>query len=270
MRPAARLPLLALIVLGLTLPGGVTAGTTRGATPIALQTAIATLFTTTVPATIPPRSERSLLLAYAIVGPGVSVTSPTELGPCCPGIQFSHVLTGTFALRSDGMFQVVRGARAGTRAPPEAIAPGTQVRLHAGETAVFALDRPLQFANPGTEAVQLIEGSIGSRLPTPHTPRDIFATAAGAATAPPLPSGPTVVTLQQATLSPEGILAAPLVGDFRTVLAGLALARLAAGRDGAVQNRGRTPVVVYALTRHPVDAAAESQPRSAIVRWGDS
>ena len=78
---------------------------------------------------------------------------------------------------------------------------------------------------------------------------------------PPLPPGPLTVTLQQAVLAAEGILPAPPSGVFRIVMAGLALAPLETRRDGAVQNRGRAPVVVYALSVGPVGSNAGTRPR---------
>jgi hypothetical protein len=208
----------------------------------------------------PPATTRTVLLSYAIVGPGVRVTRRAERDACCPGIQVTHVLTGTYALRVNGPLQVVHGNHMGRLVPREAIAPETDVLLEAGDTAVSTVDLTLMYANPGTDSVHLVVARLGSRVPPPRTMIDDLATRRESSPAPPLPSGPLLVTLQRATLPPDGILPAPSPGTFRTVLTGLALAPLETGRDGSVQNRGRRPVVVYALTLHLVDSVAGPHP----------
>ena len=136
--------------------------------PIAIgqQSPIATLFTTTVPAAIPPATGRTVLLWYAIVGPGVRVTRAGEPGECCPGIQFTHGLSGAFALRGDGLLQVVRGD-AGRVGSPETVAPRTEVVLGAGDTAVDAAELPTTHANPGTTTAHLVAWRLRNRVPPP-------------------------------------------------------------------------------------------------------
>jgi hypothetical protein len=253
MRRTTRLTLIVLIVIGLV-PARTPAAAlpTPAAPSLALHPAVTTLFSTTVPAVVTPTTTRDFLMWYAVVGPGVRVTSPAAQGTCCPGTQFTYVLSGTYAVRVVGPLQVLHSEHEGQTSPPEAVAPGTEVVLHAGDTAISAVDVLTTYANAGTDSVHLVVERLGSHVPPPPALTFFIPNAHESSQVPLLSPGPLAITLQQATLAADGILSAPPPGDVRTVLAGLALVPLETARDGAVQNLGQTPVVVYAVTLHPV------------------
>jgi hypothetical protein len=221
---------------------------TRGAA----QPELDTLFTTRVAAADSPATTRHLFMWYAIVGRGVRTTSHEQPVGCCPGLRFTHVLSGTLSLQVDGPLSVIHDAALEHGARSETILPKTEVVLHPGDIAVYAEDLAATLGNPGRVSVHLVGVQLLSRPAPPLSPEDFVAPRPGFVPAPFLPAGPVVITLQQAELAPGAILPAPLTGDFRMVMTGLDLAPLVTGRDGAVQNGGQQSVVVYAVTLHPI------------------
>jgi hypothetical protein len=271
MRRTTRLTPIVLTVLGLVPAGNVPASmlTRLTAPSFARRPTVTILFTTTVPAVVPPATTRDFLMWYAVVGPGVRVTSPATQGPCCPGTQVTHVLSGTYALRVAGPLRVLHGEHTGRSSPPEAVAPGTEVVLRAGDTAVADIDLLTTYANTGTDSVHLVVERLGSHESSSPATTFFLPNGDESSQAPLLSRGPLAITLQQATLAADGLLPAPPPGDFRTVMTRLALASLETERDGAVQNLGQTAVVVYALTLHPVGSAGGTPLRKSVSWWGE-
>ena len=227
------------------------------ATPAGPGPPIETLVTTTFEAkAIPTTTNRSFLVWYATIAPGTEVVIPPELVACCPGPQFEHLLAGELSLRVEGPLQVVRSAIGGTPMPAEAGAPGTEVVLRPGDTAVYSLERPATYHNPGTDSVHLVAGGLVAGSPSAPPADYAIPTSKERYPAPPLPPGPLAVTLHRTTLAPEGVFPAPPSGSVQVVMTGPEFGSLGERSDGSAQNLGQEPVVVYALVLEPTGAEA--------------
>jgi hypothetical protein len=226
------------------------------ATPAGPVPSIETLVTTTFPAEIiPTTSNPAFLIWYATITPKTEVAIPPELVACCPGPQIEHVLAGELALRVEGPLRVVRAA-GGTPMPTEAVDPGTEVVLRAGDTAVYDLALPATYHNAGTDPVQLVAGGLFAG--SPPVPPAGYAIAPSKERHPsaPVPSDALTVTLQRTTLAPEAVFPAPPSGSLQVVMTGPELGTLGERSDGSAQNVGREPVVVYALVLGPTGGEA--------------
>jgi hypothetical protein len=136
------------------------AAVAQDASPVAAEVTLKTLVETTVAAeAVPTGAQLPFELWYASLEPGVQITVPVEMFACCPGPLIEHVLAGELTLRVDGPLRVVRGAIAGTPTPEE-IPPGTEVVLQAGDSAIYAQGPSREYANLGTEPVQLVSGGL--------------------------------------------------------------------------------------------------------------
>jgi hypothetical protein len=233
------------------------------ATPVASAPPVETLVTTTFPADIiPTTTSRSFLIWHATIAPGTEVAIPAELVACCPGPQIEHVVSGELTLRVEGPLQVVRAAANGTPVPIEEVAPGTEVVLRAGDTALYALELPVKYDNSGTAPVHLVASGLFAGSP-PTPPADYAIDSFQERyPAPPLPPGSLVVTLQQATLAPEEVFPAPPSGAEQVIMTRPALGTLGERSDGSVQNLGWEPVDVYAVVLRP-EAAAGGTPAAS-------
>jgi hypothetical protein len=211
---------------------------------------------TTFPAAgLPTTTNPAFILWHATIAPETEVIIPAELVACCPGPQLEHVLAGELTLRVEGPLQVLRSTSAGTPVPVEEVAPGTDVVLRPGETAVYALEMPAIYHNAGTEPVHLVAGGLfAGTPPTPPAGYAIDAVKSRDLTSP-LASGPLTVTLQRTTLAPEAVFPAPPSGSMQLVMTVPEFGTVAEHGDGSAQNLGQVPLVLYALILHPPAAA---------------
>jgi hypothetical protein len=140
--------------------------------------------------------------------------------------------------------------------PAETVAPGTEVVLRAGDTAVYDFALPATYHNTGTDPVQLVAGGLLGGSP-PSPPVDyVIATTKELYPSPTVPSGPLTATLRRTTLAPEAAFPAPPSGSMQVVMTGPELGTLGERSDGTVTNLGQEPVVVYALVLGPTGAEA--------------
>jgi hypothetical protein len=166
---------------------------------------------------------------------------------CCPGPHIEHVLAGELGVRVEGPLRVLRASPDGTPAPAERVAPGTEVVLRPGDTAVYGLELAATYRNAGWAPVHVAAGGIFAGSPPVPPAGYAIPSVAERYPAPEPPPGPLAVTLQRATLAPEGIFPAPPTGSMQVVMTGPEPGALAERGDGSVENLGREPVVVYAL-----------------------
>jgi hypothetical protein len=183
------------------------------ATPAGPAPSIETLVSTTFLAeAMPTASSPAFLIWHATIDPETEVVIPPDPIACCPGPQIAHVVAGELALRVEGPLQVLRGATSATTVPAENVTPGTEVVLRSGDTAVYDFELPATYRNTGTETVQLVAGGLFAGSPPSPPAGYAIANVKERYPAPLLPPGPRSLTLQRATLPPEGIYPAPPFG----------------------------------------------------------
>jgi hypothetical protein len=141
---------------------------TGAATPgVSAAVTVEPLFATELPAgAIPVAPTTDFLLWQATIDPGVTAVFPPGHFACCPGPLLTHVLSGELILRVDGPLQVSRASTLATPGPVEALPPGSAVTLRLGDTALWRLEQPMSFANPGTDPLLLLGGGPVRRVCT--------------------------------------------------------------------------------------------------------
>jgi hypothetical protein len=241
------------VVLMNTIPlGAAPAAVAQEASPVAAETTVEPLFATTVPAEALPTGENRILNIWQeTIHPGVTATFPAERLACCPGPLVDHVLVGELTVRVEGPLRVARAGSAATPGPVEEVAPGTEVVLRAGDTALYDQALPVEYANHGAEPVQLVGGGlfIGRGVVRPSglivNNHDVLRPL------PPLPAGPVTFVLERVTLPPSATLPGPPTGVLRIVTSGPKVAYLPKASDGSVTNVVQEPVIAYVLTLLP-------------------
>ena len=218
---------IAVVMLGALAVGRPLGAAIQDATPVASPGAEGppeTLVEATIPAeSIPPASSRLFFLGHVTIAPGGRSVSPAEVYACCPGPQFEHVLAGELSLRVEGPLRIVRAGRDGTSGPAEEVAPGTEVALRPGDTAIYQTQLTTEYNNRGADPVRFVQGALFPE-PPPDPPAG---SSVGTTTdtldfeypVPSPPPGPLVATLQRATLAPDGLFPAPPPGALRLVIA---------------------------------------------------
>jgi hypothetical protein len=138
----------------------------------------------------------------------------------------------------------------------EEIAPATEVVLHAGESARHRFEHPAVYANNGSHPVHflsggLFAGSVPSALYSYPIPTfdDVHPV-------PSLPAGVLSLTLEQATLGPEGVFPAAPPSVLRVVASEPGGGGLGRSSNGTVRNLGQEALEIYILTLHPAGAEA--------------
>jgi hypothetical protein len=225
---------------------------TRAVTPAAETPSIAILFAADYPsASLPSGPALDFLLWHATIDPGVAVDVPTEYGACCPGPLFCYVLSGELVLRVEGPLQIIRAGTSGAPGTIEDVRPGAEAVLRPGDTAVWRFELPATYANRGASPLRLVSGGIfGGYAPAPLDGYlvpdfvELFP-------APRLPPGPITMELIRATLPPHAAIAAAPAGSPRLALRASGGGVLGQQRDGAIENLGRTAMVVDILTLFP-------------------
>ena len=235
-----------------TAPAGIFAVLMAPATPGPEEAVRELLVETTVPAEALPTGEnRFLNIWQETIDPGVTATFPAERLACCPGPLLDHVLVGELTVRVEGPLRVARAGTAATPGPVEEVAPGTDVVLRAGDTALYDQALPVEYANHGAEPVQLIGGGLFIGRAVVRPPGLILNNFNILRPLPPLPAGPVTFVLERVTLPPSATLPGPPTGVLRIVTSGPKVAYLPKAADGSVTNLVREPVEAYALTLLP-------------------
>jgi hypothetical protein len=248
-----------LVLASLILPATALSGAAQEATPAGPPPAVEILVTTTFPVeSLPTTTHPAFILWHGTIAPKADVAISAQLVACCPGPQIGHVLAGELTLRVEGPLQVLRSTSAGTPVPVEEVAPGTDVVLRPGDTAVYALDLPTTYHNAGTEPVHLVAGGLfAGTPPTPPAEYTIDAVKSRDLTSP-LSAGLLTVTLQRTTLAPEAVFPAPPSGSMQLVMTVPEFGTVAERSDGSAQNLGQVPLVMYALVLHPTASAGST------------
>jgi hypothetical protein len=235
-----------------TAPAGIFAVLMAPATPGPEEVAREVLVETTVPAEALPTGENRLLEIWQeTIHPGVTATFPAERLVCCPGPLVDHVLVGELTVRVEGPLRVARAGTATTPGPVEEVAPGTDVVLRAGDTALYDQALPVEYANHGIEPVQLIGGGLFIGRGVLRPSGLIVNNVNYLRPLPPLPAGPVTFVLERMTLPPSATLPGPPTGVLRIVTSGPKVAYLPKAADGSVTNLVREPIEAYALTLLP-------------------
>ena len=180
---------------------------------------------------------------------------------CCPGPLIDHVLAGELTVRIEGPLRVARAGTAATPGPVEEVAPGTEIVLRAGDTALYDQASPAEYANRGTEPVQLVGGGLflGETQPVPP-PGYLLNNFDAIFPAPPLPAGAITFSLERVTLAPSAMLPGPAPGALQAVTSGPQVAYLPEASDGSITNLTREPVVAYVLTLLQQDLSRHRKP----------
>ena len=255
---------IAVLVLGPLAVGRPSGAAAQAATPTGSPAAgepPEILVEAIIPAeSIPPAESRLFILGLVTMEPERHAVSPAEVFDCCPGPQFEHVLAGELSLRVEGPLQIVHAGAEGPPGPVEEVAPGMEVVLRPGDTAIYQTQLTTEYNNRGTEPVRFVQSALFPEFP-PDAPAG---SSVGMTTdtwdhaylVPSPPPGPLVATLQRATLPPDGVFSAPPAGALQLVIAAPGSPALAKTSAGAVRNTGQEPAVVYALTLRPANAGA--------------
>lgn len=217
----------------------------------ATEPALTTVFASTLPAgEFLAAANLDFVVWRMAIDPGVRVPNQGEL----QGMQITHVLEGELALRTEGMLQVFRVASVATNAAE--VSPGTEVVLHAGDTAVYPFAQSVEYANPGTTPVQIVSGGLfagqSAWIPDEFTLKDYNEASSKSR----LPSGPIEVTLVQATLPPKGEVPAPPAGALVLEVGASGDADVAQRMDGSLRNIGPRETTIYVLTLTPTGAGS--------------
>jgi hypothetical protein len=239
-----------------TEPAGGPALVLAPATPGPKEAAREVLVETTVPAAaLPVGEDRFLHISQVTMQPGVVVTIPAEEAACCPGPLMDHVLAGELTIRVEGPLRVARAATGATPGPVEEVAPGTAVVLRAGDTALYDQALSTEYANHGTEPVQLVGGGLFLGRPQ-VSPPGLKLNNFDSMSSLPLPAGPVTFVLEQVMLEPRAMLPSPPPGALRVLTSGPQIAYLPKAADGSVTNLTRDPIEAYVLTVLPAGAGA--------------
>jgi hypothetical protein len=248
-----------------TAPAGMPAVMMAPATPGPAEVMREALVETTVPTeALPTGEDRFLNIWQETIHPGVTATFPAERVACCPGPLVDHVLVGELTVRVEGPLRVARAGSAATPGPVEEVAPGTDVVLRAGDTALYDQALPVEYANHGAEPVQLVGGGVFIGRAVVRPAGLIINNFDVVRPLPPLPAGSVTFVLERVTLPPSATLPGPPTGVLRIVTSGPKVAYLPKAADGSVTNLVREPVEAYALTLIP--AGFESEPPEATPR----
>jgi hypothetical protein len=215
--------------------------------------AVDTVFSTTLPAAqVPTAGNLDFLFWRVKLEPNSRGPASAQPATCCPGPQITHVLEGDLTLHVAGPARIFRGgemAPGGMEVPPY-----SDLILRAGDTAVFDYATPAEYANQGTQPVQLVGGGIfagavrGGPAGTPLLDYN------EAYSIPALPAGPLDATLRRATLPPGGEIPAPTSGALVLDVGAFGDADIAQRPDGALRNIGVDEETIYVLTLTPLAA----------------
>jgi hypothetical protein len=222
---------------------------------VGTDTTLDTVFAATLPPDLVPAAGNLDFVAWRVaLDPGRQAQYEGRIR----GPQISHVLEGELTLRAQGPLYVFRGA-SGTATGAE-VPPQTAVVLHAGDSAVYGLELPVEYANMGATPVQLVSGGLfagfSGWIPEEFTLLDYNEEYA----LPSLPPGPVEASLVRATLPRGGEVSAPPPGALVLEVGASGDADIAQRADGSLRNIGEKTVTIYVLTLVPIGATGTAQP----------
>ncbi len=233
-------------------PGG------RTLEPLATDAALDTVFATTLAAEmVPVAGTLDFLLWRAELHPGLSARQESRIR----GPQITTVIDGDLTLRTDGPLHLFRAASDLARAAE--VPSGSEVMLHSGDTAVYAFDHPVEYANRGSLPVQIVSGGLfagytgglmsgdNSWLPGEFRILDHNQDF----TIPTLPPGPVAATLVRATLLPDGDAPTPPTGALVLDVGAFGDAAVVRDANGSRRNIGEATATIYILTLVPINEA---------------
>jgi hypothetical protein len=211
-----------------------------------------TVFTAILPQELVPTADNLDFVVWrATIAPGAR--APYE-GPI-QGVQILHVLDGALTLTADRPVQVFRySAGISAVAGTAEAAPGTTIVLHADDSAVYAFDQKVAYANLGSTPVQLVAGGLfagySAWLPEEATVIDHNEQYPLAA----FPRGPLLATLVQARMAPGAEVPAPPAGSRVLEVGAYGDANIASQMDSGLRNIGPREETIYVLTLTPAGA----------------
>jgi hypothetical protein len=228
------------------------------ATATPSETTLETVFATTLPAAqITSAGDlNTFLLTHAVIEADTRVPIQGQIA----GPLIIHVLQGKLTLRVDGPLQIVRGPDEAVNAHGasgvEDISPGTEAVLGPGDTAVYAYERPAEFANLGATSVHLVVGGYLAGL-VPGPLADLtFIDYAEQYPVPALPPGPVRATLMRAVVPAKEAVPAPPPGTLIRAVGAEGEVSIGEGSDGAIRNVNSEPITIYLLTLEPSGATS--------------
>jgi len=211
--------------------------------------ALQTLFATTLPTRLTPAAGNLDFFVWrTTLDPGIRTSHQGQI----KGFQLQHVISGELTLTADGPLQLFRGSSiaSGMVSAAETM-PRAVVLLHPGDTAVFAFDQTVEYANLASTPVELVAGGLfaghGAWLPEGFTRIDhneLYPV-------PELPTGPVDLTLVRAMLPPGAEVPAPPAGSLVFDVGAIEDSSIAKRPDGALRNIGPEEAAIYVLTVTP-------------------
>jgi hypothetical protein len=226
----------------------------------AAETSVETLFTTTLSAEeIPNVEPTGLVLRSFLIDPGPREPAAPAMPPAAAGLQITHVIQGDLTLTVEGPLQVHHGAMSGDTTSVEQMTPGTEITLHAGDTAVYDTDRPVKFANLGADTVKVVSGGYLAGtvawLPS-YDDRFTFIDSTDVYPVNPPLRGPVEATLERVTLAPGAVTAHIPNGSVLVQVGADEDVSIGETSDGSLRNINPRAVSIYAFVLTPLGAAA--------------
>lgn len=222
------------------------------------ETTLETVFATTLPAAqITSAGDlNTFVLTHAVI----EADTRTPIQGQIAGPLITHVVQGQLSLRVDGPLQIVRGpdeaVNANGASGVEDISPGTEAVLGPGDTAVYAYERPAEFANLGATSVHLVVGGfLAGLVPGPLADLTFIDYAEQYPTSA-LPAGPVRATLIRAVVPAKEAVPAPPPGTLIRAVGAEGEVSIGEGSGGAIRNVNAEPIVIYLLTLEPSRAAS--------------
>jgi quercetin dioxygenase-like cupin family protein len=220
-----------------------TPGASAMATPGAGEAVTQTLMAATVEV---PEAEHYVDLFRVDYAPGATEESHAATGPA-----LDMVVAGSLTITVEGPAMVTRAADPATS---EAVAPGTEVTLDAGDGLMIPAGTAHTNRNAGEGPAVLLAAvflPVDADAPPPAAGVTLLWLASGPSAA----AGPNAVSLDRVTLGPGAAIPPPLL---YTVASGSAEVT----EDGGLQNTGPTTMELVTLTYEPApipEEAADSE-----------
>jgi hypothetical protein len=211
-----------------------------------------TVFTALLPQElVPTAGNLDFVVWRATIDPGTRAPYDGTI----QGVQLVHVVEGALTLTAERPVQVFRHpAGISAIAATAEAAPETATVLHAGDSAVYAFDQKVDYANLGSTPAQLVAGGLfagySAWLPEEATVIDHNEQYPLAA----VPPGPVQATLVQARLAPSAEVPAPPAGSRVLEVGAYGDANIAHQTDGGLRNIGPREETIYVLTLTPAGA----------------
>jgi hypothetical protein len=221
------------------------------ATPGPEEQATRTLAAITLPTGAIPSQIGGGLSHFTIPAGTSSSTDATWVSTCCTGLRLDYVLTGSFTMRNEGPVQLLP---AGT-STWETIAAKTKITLNPGDAILSRMQDAFAAENANVTPVELVEGVLFEGTvnddPIPegwvYHDQDILHRLI------PVPSGPVILRLHEATLDPGADLRLPPGAVLQVAVTLDEQATVGTRGDFDKRNVGKAPVALYVLTLEPAE-----------------